>query len=354
MSTPSETISTETSHVPCPAAKRAIRAEASGASEVTTSGPLAGQRREPLGQRLGVLLVGGDHEPAGVRVVAGADPLQPQHRVAQHVRHPVAVGLERGAQAARRLGGGQDDAEVGAAAAAVAHPLHVAVVEVERHRAADAVEQRVGVAVGVVGLRDAVGVVGDPRDRRVVRAERRAREQELEARGAERLRPCCVPHAACVAHVVRLVGDQQRRHLRGAAARARRARPRPSGRSRRRRGGRAAPARRRWAGWARGRCRSAPRRAAHWRAMCVVGATTATRATRPSLSIRCATWRPNVVLPAAGVAEARNASRAWAKTAAAASCCHARSGRSAGQDGRVKRALPFQGPTRVPEARKRC
>ena len=49
---------------------------------------------------------------------------------------------------------------------------------------------------------------------------------------------------------------------------------------------------------------------AHWRQMWVVGATTATRATRPSASIRCATCRPNVVLPAAGVAEARNASPA--------------------------------------------
>ena len=33
--------------------------------------------------------------------------------------------------------------------------------------------------------------------------------------------------------------------------------------------------------------------------MCVVGATTATRDTRPSDSIRCATWSPNVVFPAA-------------------------------------------------------
>ena len=83
--------------------------------------------------------------------------------------------------------------------------------------------------------------------------------------------------------------------------------------------------------------------AAHWRAMCVVGATTATRATLPSLSIRCAMWRPNVVLPAAGVADARNESREWLRTAAAASCCHARSGRSAGQDGRVKLGTSFPG-----------
>src|SRR3954454_13438296 len=67
--------------------------------------------------------------------------------------------------------------------------------------------------------------------------------------------------------------------------------------------------------------------------MCVVGATTATRATRPSESIRCATCRPNVVLPAAGVADARNASPEWEKTAAAALCCQARRGRAVGQEG---------------------
>src|SRR5690349_8835327 len=67
--------------------------------------------------------------------------------------------------------------------------------------------------------------------------------------------------------------------------------------------------------------------------MCVVGATTATRATRPSESIRCATCKPNVVLPAAGVADARNASPEWEKTAAAALCCQARRGRAVGQEG---------------------
>src|SRR3954469_25099281 len=72
--------------------------------------------------------------------------------------------------------------------------------------------------------------------------------------------------------------------------------------------------------------------------MCVVGATTATRATRPSESMRCATCRPNVVLPAAGVAEARKASPEWSKTAAAADCCHLRSGRWVGQDGRERPA----------------
>src|SRR5918992_3201799 len=73
--------------------------------------------------------------------------------------------------------------------------------------------------------------------------------------------------------------------------------------------------------------------------MCVVGATTATRATRPSTSIRCATCRPNVVLPAAGVADARNESPSWAATASVAACCQARSGRLDGHAGSERRRL---------------
>src|SRR3954454_6619581 len=70
--------------------------------------------------------------------------------------------------------------------------------------------------------------------------------------------------------------------------------------------------------------------------MWVVGATTATRVTRPSASIRWATCRPKVVLPAAGVDAARNASPSWSKTAAAAACCQARRGRPVGQGGRER------------------
>src|SRR3954467_13794793 len=77
--------------------------------------------------------------------------------------------------------------------------------------------------------------------------------------------------------------------------------------------------------------------------MWVVGATTATRATRPSESIRCATCRPNVVLPAAGVAEARKRAPGWSKTAGAAACCHGGGGRGAGQDGRERPAAGRRG-----------
>ena len=157
------------------------------------------------------------HEPAGLGVRAGAQVGEAGVGVAQHVGDPVALRVERRAQAAGGLGGGQPDGEVGVAAAAVGHPLHVAVVGVERHGAADAVQQRVGVAVGVVGGRDAVLVVGDPRDRRVVGAERGAGQQQSKARALER-RLRAAPPRGLVAHVVRLVGQQQRRDLFAAAA----------------------------------------------------------------------------------------------------------------------------------------
>src|SRR5436853_6240669 len=67
--------------------------------------------------------------------------------------------------------------------------------------------------------------------------------------------------------------------------------------------------------------------------MWVVGPTTTTRETKPALSIRWAIWRPKVVLPAAGVAEARKLVSVCARTASVASSCHARSGRSPGHFG---------------------
>ena len=180
--------------------------------------------------------------------------------VAQDVGDPVAVRVQRGPQPPRGLGGGQHDVEVRPAHPTVADPLHVAAVRVERHRPADAVDQRLRVAVAVVRARDAFLVVVDPRDRRVVRAKRRAREQQPEAGALERLDRRAPPRRV-LAHVVRLVGDQQRRPL-GAAA----AVDVGAGGDRRVGDGDAvAVARlrpgRSWAGWARAGCRSGRRRA---------------------------------------------------------------------------------------------
>ena len=189
--------------------------------------PLAGDPREPVGELLGVLLVDRHDQPAGVRMRARAQ----RRSWSSASRSTCAIQSPSGSSAVRRRraasAAGQHDVEVGAAAAAVAHPLHVAVVGVERDRPAHAVEQRLRVAVGVVGARDAVVVVGHPRDRRVVRAERRAGEQQAEA-GALEGRPRPAPPGRVLAHVVRLVGDQQRRRLRAAAAVERPGRRRPS------------------------------------------------------------------------------------------------------------------------------
>src|SRR5437764_2777478 len=73
--------------------------------------------------------------------------------------------------------------------------------------------------------------------------------------------------------------------------------------------------------------------------MWAVGPTTATRATRPERSISCATRSPKVVLPAAGVAEARKPAPSCSARRAAASRCQARRGREAGQAGRVRESV---------------
>ena len=109
-------------------ARRSAR-DASGSSEVTTGGRGAGDAREPVGEPLGVLLVGGDDEPAGVRVLAGA-------QVA------AAGGRRRAAPAAIQSPSGSSAVRSRRAASAAGstteksawrrrpsrHPLHVAVV----------------------------------------------------------------------------------------------------------------------------------------------------------------------------------------------------------------------------------
>ena len=59
-----------------PAEKRAIRAEASAASECTMSGRSPVIRAQPVGELVGVLLVDRDDQAARLRVVAGAQAAQ--------------------------------------------------------------------------------------------------------------------------------------------------------------------------------------------------------------------------------------------------------------------------------------
>jgi hypothetical protein len=156
-----------------------------------------------------VLLVGREHEAAGLGVLA-THVGQTRVGVPQHLAHPVAVRIERRPQTARGLGARQDIVEARAAQAAVALPLHLAVVWKEGDRAADAVHEGLGVAVGVVRTADAVVVVAHPWDRGAVGSERRAGEQQPELGTLERLARPDAP-GGVVAHVVRLVRDQQGR-----------------------------------------------------------------------------------------------------------------------------------------------
>jgi hypothetical protein len=207
MSTPSETIRTETSQRRSEAAKSAIRRLAPGSSLITSSG-------EPRRDCPRVVLIGGDHEAAGVGVPVGADLAEPGVGVAQHLSHPLAFRVERRPQPPCRLDRRQDEVEVGAAQPPVREPLHLPVVGQEGDRAADPVDQRLRIAVDVVGLAEAVLVVGDPGNGRVVGAEGRAREQQAEAGAVEGAAGLQAPGGQ-IAHVVGLVGDQQGRPAAG-------------------------------------------------------------------------------------------------------------------------------------------
>ena len=111
----------------------------------------AGDLADQLGVRAGRVLVGGDDEAAGVRD-ALADLGQPLVGGAQHVRHPVAARVERGAPGLRDRVLGHRLAEPGGdLVAGLGAPAHVAAVGEEDDGPDDAVGERVAVAVGVVG-----------------------------------------------------------------------------------------------------------------------------------------------------------------------------------------------------------
>ena len=135
---------------------------------------------------------------------------------------------DRRAVAPARLARGDGVGEGGLDELLAAAPLQHAVVGDEGDRAADAVAHGVGVGVGDVGRGDAV-VVAHARDRALVGAKGRAREQQPARGAAEGAREALAPREL-LAEVVGLVGDDERRagaHWRGparghAAPRARR------------------------------------------------------------------------------------------------------------------------------------
>ena len=197
----------------------AIFFDAAFSSESTTVGCLAADLLQQRGVGAGGVLVGGDHQPAGVGHVA-AYLGQPPVGGREHRRHPLPRRVEGGAQ---RLGGevlGHRLAEPGGdLVAGAGAPRELAGVGHEEHRAYDVVGERVAVAVGEVGhrARDAVGAgrVGDERDRVDVGAERRAGQGQPPGGRLERLAHRLAPRQR-VTRVVHLVEDHQRLEALGA------------------------------------------------------------------------------------------------------------------------------------------
>ena len=184
-------------------------------------GVLAGDGAQQPGVGARGRLVRRDDQPTGIRHVA-AHLAEPLVGGGQHRGHPLALGVERGAPGLGGLVLGERLAEPGGhLVAGLGAPAHRAAVGEEEHRAHDAVAQRRGVAVGVVGRRaqDAVlaHLVAHERDGGGVRAERRAGERQPPGGAVEGLADAVAPRPR-VAAVVDLVEDDQGRRLLGAAA----------------------------------------------------------------------------------------------------------------------------------------
>ena len=242
----------------------------------------------------------------------------------EHGRHPLAARVERRPPRPRGLLGGHRLAQPGGDLLARAGaPARQPGVRQEDHRPDDAVGERLGVPVRVVGAAAqravAVGQVVDERDRVVVRAERGAGERQAARGGLERLphRLAPRPRVAGVVHLVQ--HDERAPRLACAPGAAAGARPRPR-RSRRCRGSR--PTSRRWSCGSpgRSRCRACAAASDHCVLRCSVGVTTVIASIRRSASSSAATRSANVVLPAPGVAtvrKSRGAAREVARQCAA-------------------------------------
>ena len=128
-----------------------MRCEASAASEVTISGRSPATRASRAASRSACSLSIATTSPPA----SGCAPARSDDSSAWASRSTCSTQSPSGSSAVRRRraasAAGSATLEVGAAAAPVAHPLHVAAVGVEGDGAADAVEQRVGVAVREVG-----------------------------------------------------------------------------------------------------------------------------------------------------------------------------------------------------------
>ncbi len=182
---------------------------------------LARESRQQLGVRPGRRLIRGDDHPARIRHVLALLG-QPGVGGGDHRGHPFARRIQDRAPGPRRVFGGQRFTESGGMLLARAvPPPRFAGVGQEHDRPDDAVGERLGVAVDVIGLRarEAVGaaLVGDERDGAVVAAERRAGQREPARRVAEGLEDRLAPTLR-VAAVVDLVEHHERLAVLGAHA----------------------------------------------------------------------------------------------------------------------------------------
>ena len=164
--------------------------------------------------RPGGLLVGGDHETAGIGHATRPLHLQPGVGRSQHLRHPVALGIQSGTPRLRdevlrhRLTETGRQLVTGTRA-----PPRLAGVGEEHHRPHDAVSERVTVAVRRVapGPQQPVAatLVVDERDRVVVGTEGRAGEHQTAYRRLERGFDAVAPRPR-VTGMVDLVEDDER------------------------------------------------------------------------------------------------------------------------------------------------
>ena len=175
-------------------------------------------RAGDLGQQCrvlaGTLLVGGDHQPAGVRDPTGPDLAQSRVGCLQDSGHPVAVRVEGDPPCPGHLVGAERLTQAGGELLArVRAPSGLSGVGEEDDRTDDAVRERVGVPVGVIGLRPLmplpVRLVGHERDRAVIGAERCSGQGQPALGVLERLADAVTPTLG-VAAVVDLVEDHQR------------------------------------------------------------------------------------------------------------------------------------------------
>ena len=182
--------------------------------------PLPADGLQPFRVCAGGLLVGGDDEAPGVgnRFAHGGQAFVGR---GEDRLDPVARGVEGGPPGlpghvfGQRLAEGRFDD-----VALLRLPPHLPRVAEEHDGPHDAVAQRLGVPVRVIGARaeHAVAVVGvlDERDRRIVRPEGRACEREPPGRSLEGLAYAVAPREG-VAAVVDFVKDDEGRPGSGAA-----------------------------------------------------------------------------------------------------------------------------------------